>query len=91
MAHTILLSDDQYARLAQAAQQAHRAPDDVLADLVNALPAPQPPLTPDEYDRRWEAFFAAAGSIHQGAPLTNDEVDELIGEAAAETHADASA
>ena len=91
MAHTITLSDEQYERLAQAAHQMRRAPDDVLADLVNALPAPQYPLTPAETQRRWAEFFALAGSIHQGAPLTNAEIDALIGEEAAETHADASA
>lgn len=91
MAHTFLLSDEQYARLALAAQQTNSAPDEMLADLVNALPAPQHPFAPDEYQRRWEAFFALAGSIQQGAPLTSDEIDELIGEEAAESHADASA
>ena len=90
MAHTILLSDDQYARLVQAAQQTHRAPDDVLADLVDTLPAPQRPFAPDDAQHRWEAFFSLAGSIQLGAPLTNEDIDELIGEEAAETHADAS-
>lgn len=91
MGYTITLTDDQYRRLEAVAQQTHRAPDDVLADLFNTLPAPPLPFAADEYQRRWEEFFALAGSIHQGAPLTNEEIDELIGEEAAEFHADASA
>ncbi len=44
-------------------------------------------LSDEEYRQRWAAFMQADGSIKHGAPLTNEEIDELIGEEAMETHA----
>ena len=35
MAHTITLTDEQFARLQAAAQPFHRSPEQVLADLLN--------------------------------------------------------
>lgn len=88
MAHNITLTDEQYDRLQAAAEKLHATPDQVVADLLAGLPAPEPPLSPKDYDERWEAFFQLVGSIKHGAPLTNEEIDELIGEEAADSHDD---
>jgi hypothetical protein len=86
MAHSITLTNEQYDRLHAAAEALHRTPDQLVADLLSALPAPAAPLLPEEYDRRWETFFQLVGSITHGAPVTNEEIDELIGEEAADSH-----
>ena len=86
MAHTITLSDEHYLRLRAAAQIQHRTPEQIVGDLVGGLPEPERPVSCEEYDRRWAAFMQLAGSIQHGQPLTAEEMDELIGEEAAETH-----
>ena len=86
MAHSIILTDEQYDRLQAAAEVLHATPDQVVADLLAGLPEPKSPLPREEYDRRWEAFFQLVGSIKHGAPVTNEEIDEVIGEEAADTH-----
>ena len=92
MAHTITLSDEQFERLQAAAQRLHRPPEQVLADLLNWLPEPrQLGMSADADDQRWAGFWSLVGSIRHGQPLTNEEIDELIGEEAADPHADASA
>jgi hypothetical protein len=55
--------------------------------LLAVLPAANLPASPEEYDRRWEAFLQLAGSIRDGTALTSEEIDELIGEEAADPHA----
>lgn len=91
MTHTVSLSDEQYARLDAAAKTAHTTPDTVLANLLNWLPAIKAPLSAEEYAQRWDAFWNVVGSVKHGQPLTNDEIDELIGEEIADDHADTSA
>lgn len=91
MTHTVSLSDEQYARLDAAAKTAHTTPDMVLANLLNWLPAIKAPLSVEEYAQRWDAFWNVVGSVKHGQPLTNDEIDELIGEEIADDHADTSA
>jgi hypothetical protein len=86
MAHSITLTDEQYDRLRSAAEALHATPDHVVADLLAGLPEPKAPLPQDEYDRRWDAFFQLVGSIKHGAPVTSEEIDELIGEEAADSH-----
>jgi hypothetical protein len=87
MAHTITLTDEQFERLRAAARLSHRTPEQVVTDLLAVLPAASAPVSPEEYDRRWESFLQLAGSIRDGASLTNEEIDELIGEEAADPHA----
>ncbi len=86
---TITLSDDLYARLQAAASANQRTTDDLLADWINSLPtqgnaAAWGVVAPgtQEYKRRWDAFMQLVGSIQHGEPLTNEEIDELIGEEA---------
>jgi hypothetical protein len=86
MAHTITLTNEQYNRLRAAAEAAHATPDQVIADWLGWLPQPKTPLPRDEYNRRWADFFQLVGSIKQGTPVTNEEIDEVIGEAAANPH-----
>ncbi|HZC77788.1 MAG TPA: hypothetical protein VE258_08575 [Ktedonobacterales bacterium] len=86
MAHTITLTDEQFERLRAAARLSHRTPEQVVADLLAVLPAASPPVSPEEYDRRWEAFLQLAGSIRDGTAMTSEEIDELIGEEAADRH-----
>jgi hypothetical protein len=86
MAHRITLTDEQYDRLRAAAEVLHATPDQVVADLLAGLPEPKAPLPREEYDRRWVAFFQLVGSIKHGASVTNEEIDEVIGEEAADTH-----
>lgn len=87
MAHTIVLSDEQYARLEAVAALYRRPANQIVADLLASLPARKPAVSPEEYDTRWADFMQLVGSIRHGAPLSNEEIDELIGEEAAETHA----
>ncbi len=86
MTHSITLTDEQYGRLHAAAEALHATPDQVVADLLARLPEPKTSLPPEEYDRRWESFFQLVGSIQHGAPVTNEEIDEMIGEEAADSH-----
>lgn len=87
MAHTIILSDDQFARLEAAARFYQRPAEQILSDLLATITVAKPPLSDEEYDQRWAAFMQVVGSIQHGEPLTNEQIDELIGEDAAETHA----
>ncbi|HKT39251.1 MAG TPA: hypothetical protein VJR48_12825 [Ktedonobacterales bacterium] len=91
MAHAITLNDEQYARLAAAARAADQSPDEMLGTLLNWLPATQKPLTAEEYERRWHAFWDVVGSIQHGDPLTSEQMEEMIGEEIAQNHADTSA
>lgn len=91
MAHTVSLSDEQYARLEAAAKIANTTPDAVVADLLGWLPAVKAQLSTEEYARQWDAFWHVVGSIKHGQPLTSDEIDELIGEEIVNDHAGASA
>ena len=61
MTHAISLTDEQYARLQAAARSANQDLDQVLAGLLNWLPAPSAPLSPDEYERRWQGFWDVVG------------------------------
>lgn len=89
MAHTIALTDAQYARLQAAARRSQKTAEQLLAEWLDALPlALAPPLADEDYTQRWEAFWPLVGSIAHGQPLSADDLDELIGEEAAETHAD---
>jgi hypothetical protein len=90
MAHTITLTDEQYDRLRGAAEVLHRTPDQVVADLLGELPVPRTQLPHEEYERRWDSFFQLVGSITLGVPITNEEIDEVIGEEASNTHDDRS-
>ena len=64
----------------------------MLADLLNWLPEPtRLDRSAAAYDQQWADFWTLVGSIRHGQPLTNEEIDELIGEEAADPHADASA
>lgn len=87
MAHTIDLSDEQFDRLEAAAALYGRPARQVIADLIAGLPVRNISVSAEEYDARWTDFMQLVGSIQHGAPLTNEEIDELIGEEAAETHA----
>src|SRR5262249_23532218 len=92
MAHTITLTDEQFARLQAAAQHFHRPPEQVLADLLNWLPEPrQLGMSAAADAQRWADFWSLVGSIRHGQPFISEEIDELIGEEAADPHADASA
>lgn len=91
---TITVTDEQFARLQAIAQLYHRTPEQLLLDWLDALPQPTNTgagsrsfaVPTDEYNRRWEAFVQLVGSIQHGEPLTNEEIDELIGEEAAQPH-----
>lgn len=85
MAHSITLSDDQYARLQAASRFYHQTPEQVMDTPLSGLPMPMHMLADEEYARRWGVFMQVVGSIKRGKPLTNEEIDELIGEEAA-TH-----
>jgi hypothetical protein len=87
MAHTITLTDEQFARLQAASHLYNRTLEQVVADLLSGLPEPRQPIAGEEYERRWGEFMQLAGSIRHGKPLTNEEIDELVGEEAADTHA----
>ena len=87
MTHTIKLSDEQFARLEAAARLYQRPVEQVIDGLLAAVIAPPPPLSPDERVRRWDDFMLLVGSVQQGAPLSNEAIDECIGEEAGETHA----
>lgn len=87
MTHTITLSDDQFARLEAVARLYHRPVDQVIADLLARFAVSTAPLTAEEHERRWSDFMHAVGSIQHGAPLSNEAIDELIGDEAGETHA----
>lgn len=90
----ITLSDDQFARLDAIAELYHRTPEQLLVDWLDALPgrisilvdSPPSVVRTDDYDRRWDAFMQLVGSVRRGEPLSSEEIDELIGEEAAETH-----
>jgi hypothetical protein len=86
MAHSIALTDEQYARLHAAAEVFHATPDQVVADLLAGLPEPKTPAPRAEYEQRWAAFFQLVGSITYGTPVTNEEIDEVIGEEAADPY-----
>jgi hypothetical protein len=79
MAPSITLSDEQYEQLQRAAELANRTTDQLIADLLNWLPQFAPPLSPQEYTRRWSAFWEIAGSIQRGEPITKEDIDALIG------------
>lgn len=87
MTHTITLSDEQFARLEAAARLYQRPIEQVIDDLLAGITAPASSLSPDERARRWDDFMRLVGSIQQGAPLSNEAIDELIGEEAGESHA----
>jgi hypothetical protein len=84
---TIAVSDEQYARLQALAELYHATPERILSAWLDALLAPSPDAgSPDigvlpleEYDRRWRAFMRLVGGIRQGKPLTDEEIDALIG------------
>lgn len=88
MAHMIILDDEQYARLQAAGRLYHRSVEQVIADLLAGFPVRHSALTGEEYERQWTTFMQAVGGIQHGAPLSSEEIDELIGEEAGETHAD---
>ncbi len=91
MAHTFTLTDEQYARLKAAAGRVHMTADDMLAEWLDSLTATGSlSVSDEEYTRRWAAFWPLVGNITRGQPLSSDDIDELIGEEAADTHADAS-
>jgi hypothetical protein len=80
MSRTIVLSDDQFARLEAAARLYHRSVDQVIADPPGWRFTPQAPaLSTDERERRWANFMRLVGSIQQGALLSNEAIDALIG------------
>ena len=91
---TITVTDEQFARLQALAEIYHTAPEQILSAWIDALLAPAHDashsatdvLSMAEYDRRWKAFMRLVGSIQQGKLLTNEEIDELIGEEATHTH-----
>ncbi len=85
MTHRITLTDEQYDRLQATAEVLHATPDQVVADLLAGLPQQKARLPREEYDQRWAAFFQLVGSITRGMPITNEEIDEVIGEEAAES------
>jgi hypothetical protein len=87
MTHTITLSDEQFARLEAAARLYQRPVEQVIDDLLAGVVAQAPPISTDERARRWDRFMRLVGSIQHGAPLSNDAIDELIGEEVGETHA----
>lgn len=87
MAHTITLSDEEFERLQTVARLYQRSAEQLLSDLLSSLSPAMLPPSDEEYRQRWAAFMSAVGSIQHGAPLTNEQIDELIGEEAAETHA----
>lgn len=87
MTHTISLSDEQFARLEAAARFYRRPLEQLIDDLLAGVIAPTSPLSPDVRARRWDDFMQVVGSIQQGAPLSSEAIDELIGEEAGETHA----
>jgi hypothetical protein len=91
MAHTVTVTDEQYERLRAAAQRSSRSVEEMLDDILHWLPGPQRSVSAEEYEQRWASFWPLVGSIQHGQPLPNEEIDELIDEEAAETHADASA
>lgn len=90
MTHTITLSDEQFARLEAAARLYQRPVEQMIDDLVAGVIAQTPQISADERARRWDRFMRLVGSIQHGAPLSNDAIDELIGEEVGETHADES-
>ena len=91
MAHTITLTDEQYARLQAAAEHVQQPAEEFLAEWLNGLTSGGPaPVSDEEYTRRWAAFWPLVGSITQGQPLSSADIDELIGEEAADAHADPS-
>lgn len=91
---TITLSDDQFARLLELARRYHRTPEQLVGDCINDFPLTISPnasahavaIGTPEYNQRWEAFMQLVGSIQHGQPLSNDDIDELIGEEAAQSH-----
>ena len=87
MTHTISLSDEQFARLEAAARLYQRPVEQVIDDLLAGVIAQASPLSTDERARRWDHFMRLVGSIQHGAPLSNEAIDELIGEEVGETHA----
>lgn len=87
MAHAIVLNDEQFDRLEAAAALYRRSAKQVIADLIAGLPVPKLAISAEEYDARWTDFMQLVGSIQHGAPLNNEEIDEMIGEEAAATHA----
>jgi hypothetical protein len=91
MAHIITLTDEQYDRLQAAAGRSHKAAEDLLAEWLESLAAAgsSRSLSDEEYRQRWAAFWPLVGSIPHGQPLSSDDIDELIGEEAADAHADA--
>jgi hypothetical protein len=86
MSHSITLSDEQYDRLQAAAALLRRTPEQVVADLLGGLPYRTHQQSREEYEQRWETFFQLVGSIRQGGPVTNEEIDEVLGEEAADPH-----
>jgi len=91
---TITVSNDQFARLQAIAEIYHCTPDRIVSAWLDALLAPahdtaspaDGALPIEELDRRWRAFLRLVGSIQHGKPLTNEEIDELIGGEAAQPH-----
>jgi hypothetical protein len=91
VAQTVTVTDEQYERLQAAARRSNRSVEQVLDEVLQWLPEPQRTVSAEEYEQQWASFWPLVGSIQHGQPLTNEEIDDLIGEEAAETHADASA
>lgn len=83
MTHTITLTDEQYRRAQAAASALNTTIDQFVADLLARIPEPKPALPREEYDQRWEEFLELVGHITHGAPITNEDIDEVIGEEAA--------
>lgn len=86
MSHSITLTDEQFDRLQAAAALLRRTPEQVVADLLGGLPSRTHQLPSEEYNQRWAAFFQLVGSIRHGGPVTNEEIDEALGEEAADPH-----
>lgn len=79
MAQIVTLTDEQYERLQAAAQRSNRSVEQVLAEVLQWLPEPTRAVSSQEYEQHWASFWPLVGSIRHGEPLTNDEIDELIG------------
>ena len=85
MAHTITLSDEQYAKIAAMAQALRLKPEAIISELFDDLPEPRPVWTDAEYAARWHDFKRLARTFSSGGKLdalTADEYDEALAEEA---------
>jgi hypothetical protein len=83
MTHQITVTDDLYRRAEAAASALNTTPERLVANLLARLPEPKPALPQEEYDQRWDEFLKFVGHITDGGPITNADIDEVIGEEAA--------